>query len=150
MFKGYFEKRTAKEYQRYNFDHSCKVTRKRIDLELEKWGIAQVPDSKDKTYDKIPNLKVYDFLRKAFEECEWNNVKKFRFKDEVYGMVEYHVDYIFYEFSCGGFLLCLLYHQHYDDNDYSRESHGILTIKNISSFNENVFITGVNDVEILE
>ena len=147
MFKGYFEKRTDKEYKKYNFDHSCKVTRKRIDLELEKWGIAQIPGSKDKTYDKIPNLKVYDFLRKAFEECEWNNVKKFRFKDEL---VEYHVDYIFYEFSCGGFLLCLLYHNCYYNVDGDIcESHGIINIKNISSFKEDVFITGLNDVEIL-
>ena len=150
MFKGYFEKRTDKEYQRYNFDHSCKVTRKRIDLELEKWGLAQVSGSKDKTYDKIPNLKVYDFLRKAFEECEWNNVKKFRFKDEVYGMVEYHVDYIFYELIENANTKIMLSHNHYDNNDYSRESHGIINIKNISSFKEDVFITGLNDVEILE
>ena len=147
MFKGYFEKRTDKEYQRYNLDHACKVTRKRIDLELEKYPVFQVPSSKDKTYDKIPNLKIYDFLRKAFEECEWKNIKKFRFKGEL---IEHHVDYIFYEFSCGGFMLCLLYHEHYDNNDYSRESHGVINIKNISSFQEDAFITGLNDIEILE
>ena len=147
MFKGYFEKRTDKEYQKYNQDHSRKVARKRIGLELEKYPVFQVPGSEDKTYDKIPNLKVYDFLRKAFKECEWNNIKKFRFKDELY---ECHVDYIFYEFSCGGFLLCLLYHHHhYDVNGDSCESHDVLNIKNISSFNEDVFITGLNDVEIL-
>ena len=73
MFDGCFEKRTDKEYQRYNHDHSRKVSRRKIGLELEKYPVYKVPGCEDATYDKIPNLKVYDFLR---EDAELIGIQK--------------------------------------------------------------------------
>ena len=98
-----FERRTDKEYIKIDNEHSLDVVEER-----KRRGIES-PFSIDEncTYDKIPDVKVFDFLRKAFEGCEWCTVKKFHLKDST---VSFYVDNIYFKHFSTGYVLVMKYH----------------------------------------
>lgn len=136
-----FEKRTDSNYIKINYDHYYEVYKARKQL-----GKIQFDDAKKRTYLNIPKHKMFDFLRKAFEESPWLKIKKFKKKNDS---KEYHIDFIYWEYLINGYVLKILCHNHYDTNDYSKKSHGVYIIKDINclEFLENIL--DINDIEII-
>lgn len=137
-----FEKRTDSEYIKIDYDHYFKVYQIRKQL-----GKIQFDDAKKRTYSNIPKHKIFDFLRKAFKTSPWLKINKFKIKNT--SDKEYHIDFIYWEYSLNGYVLKMLYHNHYDSNDYSKKSHGVRIIKNINCLELFDDILDINDVEII-
>ena len=107
MESGIFEQRTDKTYRRFDLNAYCKWLAYKREHGIEnKWEFGG-SGSETRTYDKLPKHKRFDFLRKAFEECPWSKIKKFRFIDTN---KECFVDSIFWDFDCCGYVLKILYH----------------------------------------
>ena len=137
-----FERRTGKEYIKIDNEHSLDVIEERKQRGIES------PFSIDEncTYDKIPDVKVFDFLRKAFEECEWCKVKKFHFKDST---VTFYVDGVYFKHFSTGYVLIMRYH-----NVYFNGTHDYYNsiIKNVSRLDniEDKISPRIDDVVIDE
>ena len=91
--------------------------------------------------------KFFNFLKTAFEESPWMKIKKFKFKNN--SNKEYHIDYVYWEYFLSGYVLKILCHQHYDESDFSKKSHGIYIIKNINCLEIDEKILDFNDIDIV-
>lgn len=137
-----FKKRTKNSYTYINVSLYIRIFQER-----KKQGYSNRfsgPGTKTRTYETLPKHKIYDFLRKAFEECEWKNIKKFRFKD--FSNNEQHVDGIYWDYFVSGYVLIMMYHHHLENGN---ASHSILLIKDINSIEpEECF--DIKNIEIIE
>jgi hypothetical protein len=137
-----FEKRTNNSYTYINIG-----LYNRIFQERKKQGYPyrfSGSGIKIRTYETLPKHKFYDFLRKAFEECKWKNIKKFRFKD--FPNIEQHVDGIYWDYFISGYVLMLMYHDHLENGN---TFHDILLIEDINSLEpEECF--DIKNIEIIE
>lgn len=144
MFKFVFEKRTDNEFIKINYGHAFNITTKRDELGIKsEWSFIG-KGSETRTYDKIPKHKIFDFLRKAFEECEWTKIKSFKFKNQEEGIQ--YVDAVYFDFMRTGYILNVLYHSVLDNG---KESHQVRAVKNVSSL-EDWIVTSINEVEVIE
>ena len=126
-----------------NFNHYFKIYQKRKSI-----GKIKFVDSENRKYENLPKHKFFNFLKTAFEESPWMKIKKFKFKNN--SNKEYHIDYVYWEYFLSGYVLKILCHQHYDESDFSKKSHGIYIIKNINCLEIDEKILDFNDIEIIE
>ena len=145
------ERRTKTSYGMINFNHYCDVYKERKRRGLNRFGGN---GTKTRTYDKIPKHKIFNFLRKAFEECKWTEIKKFRFtksdSNELEVNKEYHVDCVYFDYECCGYVLKVLFHEHYDKDNPSAESHGVIVVKDINCLEPISYVVDMNNIEIIE
>lgn len=138
-----FEKRTDTEYTFINWSHMYRIHCARKDAGINDQFSG--PGTITRTYDKIPKHKIFDFLRNAFETCEWNKVKKFKLRKNP--AHEYHIDGIYFDYELSGYNLKMLYHYHLENGN---KSHGIACIKDINSLEPIDYCLSLNDVIIIE
>lgn len=146
-----FEKRTKTSYEMINFNHWFEVYKERKRRGLNRLGGS---GDKTRTYDKIPKHEIFNFLRKAFEECKWTKIKKFKMKksdsDEFEANKEYHVDCVYFDYELCGYVLKVLYHEHYDKDNPSAESHGVIVVKDINCLEPINYVIDMNNIEIMD
>ena len=145
MENGIFEQRTDKTYRRFDLNAYCKLwackQHRGIENEWEFGGSG----SETRTYDKLPKHKRFDFLRKAFEECPWSKIKKFRFIDTN---TECFVDSVFWDYECCGYVLEILYH--FTASPDFDDVYSIATVKDINCIEPIDYVFDMNLIEVLE
>lgn len=142
---GIFEKRTKDSYTKIDYNHIQKVHLERLDRGL-KSNFNFSESYKNRTYENIPKYKIFDFLRKAFDECEWSKIKKFKFKGNV---VENFVDTIYWDYELCGYVLRVKYS--YKDPDYPQYMlSDILTVKDVNCLDPICYVVDMNNIEIIE
>jgi hypothetical protein len=145
MENGIFEQRTDKTYRRFDLNAYCKWWCYKREHGIEnKWEFGG-SGSETRTYDKLPKHKRFDFLRKAFEECPWSKIKKFRFIDTN---KECFVDSVFWDFDCCGYVLKILYH--FPASPDFDDVYSIATVKDINCIEPIDYVFDMNLIEILE
>lgn len=146
-----YERRTKTSYEKIDFNHCCEVFKER---ERRGLNIFNGAGNETRTYDKIPKHKIFDFLRKSFEECEWTKIKKFKFVNsdsrDFEENKELHVDCVYFDYECCGYVLKVLFHYHYDRNNYEKESHGVIVVKDINCLEPISYVVDMNNIEIIE
>lgn len=141
--KGIFEKRTKDSYTMINYDHAQKVHLERLERGLK----SKFSESyKNRTYENIPKYKVFDFLRKAFEECEWSKIKKFRFKGNT---VENVVNAIYWDYELCGYVLRVKY-SYKDPETPEYTLSDIFTVKDVNCLDPICYLVNMNNIEVIE
>lgn len=124
--KTIFEKRENGTYTKIDYSNALKT-----EEEKEKRGIKPKWDfssEKSRTYENIPDHKIFDFLRKAFENSPWRKIKRFKTN---WGR-EFHVDELIWDYQKCGYVLNLKIHYHYDPDDLEKISERIITVQDIN------------------
>lgn len=152
MSKPYVcESRTESSYAMIDYQHMNKVLTKREELGIKSEWDFSGRGSEVRTYDKIPKHKIFDFLRKAFEECEWFKVKKFKFIDSQKEFSREkggcYVTSIYWDYEFCGYVLKILY---YFINERNEKEYGILAVKDVNCLEPDQFIYDIKNIEILE
>lgn len=91
--------------------------------------------SPERTVDKVPNNKIFDFLRNAFAECPFKKGMVFHKKSNP--GVKYHVEQVYWDWFCG-YTLNILYHTHYNPNNYEDRSHGVAWVKDVNTGDQEI------------
>jgi hypothetical protein len=148
--QGIFIKRTEKEFHKINALHLNNVLRVRKYKGIKsKWDF-EGNGWESRTYDKIPKHKMFDFLRKAFEECEWTKIKKFKYKNSD---TIYFIHTIFWQYlNCGYILKAYYYNIENLENNVNYKKFHIIHVKDVNLLENNGFawIIPLDSIEILE
>ena len=142
-----FEKRTENSYTMIDWNHWYNVYCERKKRGIESCWDFHGAGSENRTYDKIPTHKMFDFLRKAFEQCPWGNtIKKFKYKNNPDR--EYHVDCIYWDYHLCGYILCALIHYHIN-NEPNHKSHATIIVKNVNCI-DSTYVEEVKMEDVIE
>ena len=58
------------------------------------------------------------------------------------------IGFLIYE--CCGYVLKVLFHCHCDKNNYEKESHGVIVVKDINCLEPISYVVDMNNIEIIE
>ena len=147
---GKFEKRTKDSYQMIDWNHYYKIYLKRRELGIKSKFDFSNYGPETRTYDKIPNHKIFDFLRKAFEESIWFKATKFQFincKEYYTKKGICYIKSLYWDYELSGYVLRVLY---YHINEHNEKEYHILTVKDINSLEPINFIFDEKCIKILE
>jgi hypothetical protein len=147
---GKFEKRTKDSYQMIDWNQYYKVYLKKQELGIKsKWDFSG-SGSETRTYDLIPKHKMFDFLRKAFEQSIWFKATKFQFINCKEHYTEKGICYIkslYWDYELCGYVLRVLY---YHINKHNEKEYNILTIKDINCLEPIDYVFDEKCIKILE
>jgi hypothetical protein len=144
---GICEKRTLNSYTRIDCNHYQRVYLYRHQHGIKSKYDFSGPGSETRTYNNIPPYKIFDFLRKAFEESPWNKIKKFKFVGKD---TEYYVNTLYWDHDGDGYVLRLNFFKLIDIGTGYKHQNEIITVKDVNCITPVKNIIDMNQIIILE